>query len=545
MNADRGLPKFTDPLAGQEVYGFATQHFERMRLPGATWEEGNMFYGLTLPNCDMSSATFHDPVWQFGYPDRLHVYERPEERVLADIFYSDAVRRLQAVEQLTLPPEYTTVPNTGALSRFEHIWGSVLFVRQMAAAHGIEGRDAVRLQLRTLLSDIAHTFGSHLGDWIFQGIGGAENQHDLELASYLEATGINSTLRAHGFDPAEVTFPAISDWVEAPQPDLCVDRVDYGLREMNRWNDVIRSSSFTADDFVLTPERMLAIKDQQRARLFAEGYLLLSQEHWSEPTHRFMLDMLLLRTKLFYGEGGAPRSWVFDEKGLLDLHQVHPRDLMYVTDPAQLEAYALPNLSGHILEAIMKSVARYRRQYVWPGRRERIGQYMRQFCDAAAYDEVMRKGGHVPLESPIFNSYLDEYPKTLPGGFVILDAAVAEATKNELSVDIPQPPLKTRQVDPLVQTATGFVRLSTLDPSFALRLTEHAEILKKPKVARLMIADPHVLQAVRLMFANVEAHWQRRLQASRRLSAQELNNLVSVSASEVLGGYPFMSFIDY
>jgi hypothetical protein len=93
----------------------------------------------------MEEAVFDDPVWQFGSPENLRLGEKLEDDVLLSIFYSDAIRRLQAVEQLTLPPEYTTIPNTGAFSRFEHIWGSVLFVRQMAAQQGIEGQEAMRL----------------------------------------------------------------------------------------------------------------------------------------------------------------------------------------------------------------------------------------------------------------------------------------------------------------------------------------------------------------------------------------------------------------
>ncbi len=544
MSPEGNAPSFADRPAEEALYGFGgTRHLDTDRLPGTTWEAGNMFQNLILPNCDMDQAVFQDPVWQFGAPGRLYVHEEPEQKVLGELFYSDAVRRLQAVEQLTLPPEYTTIPNTGAFSRFEHIWGSALFVRQIAAVHGLEDRETVRLQLRTVVSDIAHTYGSHLGDWMFQGVGGAENQHDLELWSYLEITGINDMLRSHGFDPAEVIFPDGIDWIEAPQPDLCVDRVDYGLREMNRWNEIIRNSMFSADDFTLTPEHMLAMKDQQRARLFSEGFLLLSQEHWSEPTHRFLIGMLMLRTKLFYGEGGAPRSWVCNETEPVDLHTIHPRDLMYVTDPAQLDAYALPNLNGHILEAVMKSVAQYRRQYVWPGRHERITHYMHQFYDTEAYNKLLARGRYTPLNSPAFDSCLDEYPPTLPGSLAILDAQEAKATANDYSLDIPQLPFKTRQIDPLVQTRTGFERLSTVDPSYGQRLREHAHALQQPTVARLMIADPRIRQTIKQMIEHTENHWQRRLQTSRRMTPDELRSLVSGSARQIFGSYPFMTFI--
>lgn len=503
---------------------------------------------LWMPNCDLETAVVTDRVWQNGMPDRLRVFDKPEDRVLQEIFYNDAIRRLQAIEQLTLPPQYTTVPNTGAFSRFEHIWGSVLFVRQMAEKHSITGKDAVRLQLRTLVSDVAHTYGSHLGDWMFQGVGGAENQHDLELKDYLETVGINDILRKHGFQPEEVIFPDVQDWVEADTPDLCVDRVDYGLREMNRWNSAVREQAFSAEDFTITPDGMLAMTDQRRARIFAEGFLLLSQEHWSEPTHRFMLDMLILRTKLFYGEGRAPRTWVFEplpKLGLVPLHEIHPRDLMYVTDPAQEQTYAMPDLGGHTLQAIMSSIAKYRRQYVWPGREQRIYHYMQQYTDGQAYAEVARSGTYKPLEHDDFGSFRDEYPATLPSGFAILDADQAETTRNSMCLDFPQPPFKYRRIDPLVRTTGSFNRLSELDPSYADRLAEHKRTLLAPKVARLAIADPKSLDLMRSIADNVESNWRQRLAESRRMTPEELRSLVSVSAREIYGTYPFMTFFHF
>jgi hypothetical protein len=196
-------------------------------LPGASWESGNMFEYHQMPNFNMEDAVFNDVnAWGFGNPGSLHVRELPN-KVFTEIFYSDVARRLLAIEQLTTPPQYSTIPNTGAFARAEHVWGSVLFTQQMCIKHKIDDETAAKYMARTLTSDLAHTTGSHLGDWIFQGIGGAEDQHDQELMEYLEATGVATMLRRNNIEPAEVVFPEVNDWVVASQPDLCVDRVDY------------------------------------------------------------------------------------------------------------------------------------------------------------------------------------------------------------------------------------------------------------------------------------------------------------------------------
>jgi hypothetical protein len=511
------------------------------------WEEGNIFNYrvMWMPNCNMETAVFDDKVWNRSNLNKLRIRDLPDNQLFAEIFYSDPIRRLQAVEQLTLPPQYSTIPNTAGFSRFEHVWGSVLFVKEIAAKHNIEGRELTNYMLRTLVSDVAHTFGSHLGDWAFQNIGGSEDLHDKELQAYLEATGINDILRKHGIEPEDVIFPDISDFVEAPQPDLNTDRVDYGLREMNRWNQAIYLERFDIDDFTLTPERMLAMKDQRRARIFSEGYLQLPLQNWSEPTHRFMIDMTLARMKLFYAEGGTPNDWVFDpsnQSRLLPLHEIHPRDLMYVTDVAQLAAYTMPSLGGHTLESIMKSVAQYHRQYVWPGKENRLQQYMGQFIQD--YEAVVRNG-HKPLHHEDFSDFRTEYPPTVPNGFAILDADYAEATKNDAAIDFPQPPFKMRKIDPLVQTATGeFKRLSELDPSYASRLVEYENELRAPKVARLSVPDPNTNAMLRELFENIEHYWQSRLESTRRMTPAELRNLVEVSASNIHGTYPFLDYFD-
>jgi hypothetical protein len=215
---------------------------------------------------------------------------------------------------------------------------------------------------------------------------------------------------------------------------------------------------------------------------------------------------------------------------------------MYVTDVAQLAAYTVPSLGGHTLESIMKSVALYHRQYVWPGKANRLQNYMGQFI--YDYDSVLRNG-YKSLHHSDFSDFRTEYPPTVPNGFAILDADYAEDTKNDASIDFPQPPFKMRKIDPLVQSGDSFARLSELDQSYAQRLVEYENELKTPKVARLSIPDPKTNAMLRELFANVEQHWQHRLDTTRRMTPDELKSLVSVSASNIHGNYPFMSFYDY
>ncbi|MFZ1483795.1 MAG: hypothetical protein WAS36_02185 [Candidatus Saccharimonadales bacterium] len=540
MNPEK-IPGFGDERGITDRSMWSPSDYFSEDYGGAGVIEPNMRNFLVrVPNCNMEDGVFNDTVWDNSEPRQLSL-GAINEPALTGLFYSDPIRRLQAVEQLTLPPYYATVPGTGAFSRFEHLWGSVLFVEQLSRKHGISGREKLILQLRTLVSDMAHTTGSHLGDWLFQGVGGKEDQHDLELKQYLGATGVLDLLENNKIDPDEVIFPDKNDWVEADQPDLCVDRVDYGLREMNRWNAVVSMQAFRAEDFEITPDNMLAMTEVNRARIFAEGFLLLSQENWSNPVHRAVLDLFMLRTKIFYARGAAPDMWLFDhdqnKTRLIHLNEIHPRDLMYVTDPGQMQAFARPDLAGHTIEALMTSISRYNRQYVWPAKNERVMSYMQQFTKEA-FDGT----SYIPFNDAMHGSYLDGYPPTLPSGFAILEG---EVEPDEQSINLVQKPFKLRQIDPLVKNGDAYSRLSELQPSYAERLAEHALAQSKTYTARISIPDPRTRSMLKETIESVDEFWDQRLQSGKRLTPVQLRELVRASARDIHGAYPFMSFLSY
>ena len=190
---------------------------------------------LQLPvyELDDNGMQIHDVVWgDCKIGDR-----QPYDSLLMELARSPLFRRLQAVEQLTLPPHFATLPNTTYFSRWQHIWGSLAFVRKMTEGDDrFDDRQRTILELRTLFSDVGQTAFSHLGDWIFQGVQGGENLHDQDLRELLEVFGVDNLLEKYGLTLDETVFPEIDDWVECPSPDLCVDRVDYGLREILRWS---------------------------------------------------------------------------------------------------------------------------------------------------------------------------------------------------------------------------------------------------------------------------------------------------------------------
>lgn len=262
----------------------------------------------------------------------------------ADINYSEmfiellehpAITRLIGIEQLTLPHQYATSPNAARFSRWEHVTGSALFVKQLVEKWNVQNpeneignREKVIYMLRTMLSDVGHTVGSHLGDWI---MGDAEEkEHDEQLKDYIKQNGIADILKRYDISLDEVILTEIDedDFVERSSPFLCIDRVDYAVREIHRTNRYFDDPNkrFTIDDFELVKDGSgkhqlvinnrsttdeldsLATDDESetlaneynkiRALEFAKAYELLPKEDWSEPLQRLQTTVYTKLVKL-------------------------------------------------------------------------------------------------------------------------------------------------------------------------------------------------------------------------------------------------------
>ena len=197
------------------------------------------------------------------------------DAAIMDLLYSDPVQRLALVEQLILPKGIATRPETTDFTRFEHSVGCMLLARRLGGT--------AEQQIRALLHDVAQTAFSHLGDWLKQGMDGDDNHHDLVQKEYMLSFGIDQILAEHGFDFDEVFDPTIADFVERPSPDLCIDRVDYSLREFARWTCPDDVPGLIEE--LRVQDDMIVFTNQMSARIFSENYKKLFWRHWAEVQH--------------------------------------------------------------------------------------------------------------------------------------------------------------------------------------------------------------------------------------------------------------------
>jgi hypothetical protein len=468
----------------------------------------------------------HDPVW-----GDCEIGQEPGDEVLLNMLDNSLVRRTMAIEQLSLDPLTATIPSTTGFSRWEHVWGSVAFVRKMTEDTDMTSRDRLNLQLRTFVSDLGHTAYSHQGDWLFQGMGGPENQHDNELKHLLEVSGIADVLRHHDIQPEEVVANDHEDWIERPSPDLCVDRVDYGAREMQRWLNLDMSmwGMLRPESFILDPSGQLVVADHERALRFAKAYLLLSSEHWSEPVHRLQELFQQHMTKHILADSSTDLIVTLSE----GLEGYHPRDLLYTVDADITREMQFIDTFLNTLRPLSEAIGlAKRRTFEWE-RKDQLASFLRNDTDTFPrplehYSDYGQRLGKVSL---------------LPSNLIVTPVAeqadVSDFGENTYSVDFFLAPFKARQVDPLFYDDSGQVqRLSEADANYRSLAEQQARITRQAYVARLLV-NSEVKLVIEEGIQEAQASWEAAIQRPRMGSERFLRLLHE--AENMAAGYRFIN----
>jgi HD superfamily phosphohydrolase len=514
----RGIENLTDEDIARINYISAGPNHETMFgqfEPDYTIEDV-----LQLPTYEIGDKYMYisDPAW-----GEAIIGDEPHDAVLLELARTPLFRRLQSIEQLTLNQVYATMPNSMYFSRWQHIWGSLVFVRKMTEGReDIGDREKMVLQLRTLLSDVGHTAFSHLGDWMFQGLDGGEDLHDQDLKELLAVGGIEEILQRHGFSLDETVFPETEDWVECPSPDLCVDRVDYGMREILRWgvptipwNMHLRELHDPQSVFEIDEDKQLVVRSKKAAQYFAAGFSILPTEHWSHPVHRLQLQFMQ----------SAVRSSVIMRA---EEEDIHPREALYAVDQ---------NFYSHFhtwemlhLQNTMKETGKTQRRIFTQARRADLNKIFSGIVDDGwTFPEFPD-----PLKSYTWQS--EEFGEPYPPNIVIEETTekptdMVQATERGLEVYLPA--LKARAVDPYVRIENGEKkRLSEIDPSYEKYLAgQRKQMAKAYKATVLMRPDI----ATRIVKRNQEDEKDWALMLRRKRSSAALKRVVGFAEFEGAG----------
>lgn len=220
--------------------------------------------------------------------------------VLIDLIDSSPVQRLKRINQLGMPDEFYHVPN---FSRYDHCVGVMLLLEHLGASEAE--------QVAGLLHDVSHMAFSHLYDWVVDDYtkpGGTESRQDDGHVDFIRQSEIPEVLVRHGMNVDRVADYHHFGLLERDSPDLCVDGIDYSLRE---FPTEVAKTIFSGLTVV---EGQVVCQDLETAALFGRAYLKLQTEHWGgyEATARYHQFSSALRMALVSGEV-TPEDFLVDD----------------------------------------------------------------------------------------------------------------------------------------------------------------------------------------------------------------------------------------
>jgi HD superfamily phosphohydrolase len=199
--------------------------------------------------------------------DRVYGEHRLTDHALIDLLGSKPVQRLKGIAQFGVPNEWYHLEG---FTRYEHSVGVMLLLDRMDAG--------LKEKIAGLLHDVSHTAFSHVIDWVY----GNEKNEDFQdkiLAKFMDSPDIKNVLEMYGYDSRDFHDLAKFTLLEQEIPDLCVDRVDYLLREMKFNGQAIEVEAFLKS--LVNVDGRIYVKGEKAALALAREYIRHQQEHWA------------------------------------------------------------------------------------------------------------------------------------------------------------------------------------------------------------------------------------------------------------------------
>jgi len=204
------------------------------------------------------------------------------EQVLVELINSKALQRLKKIQQYGFPQEYYIFPG---YTRYDHSLGVMIILKKVGAS--------LEEQVAGLIHDVSHTAFSHVIDWVY-GSGEVEDYQDKVHKQIISNSDIPKILSRFKIDWKKVSHVEDYHLLEKEIPDLCVDRIDYALREIYCWVDQEFPKKALNDLMVFDGKIVFGSKDL--AKEFGINFLKLQSEHWGEADtvlrYRLFADLL-------------------------------------------------------------------------------------------------------------------------------------------------------------------------------------------------------------------------------------------------------------
>jgi uncharacterized protein len=231
--------------------------------------------------------------------DRVYGRCNITEQVLIELIGSRPVQRLKGINQAGAS-QYA-LPNKD-ISRYEHSVGVMLLLQRLGAS--------VEEQIAGLLHDIPHTAFSHVIDFVYN-----DEKHEFHERFHqkiLLSSEIPAILEKHGLFAKAFLDEKRFTLLEMDLPDLCADRIDYALRDMAAYDGSGKNAAIYVDCFTAR-DGQIFIKDGETAFRFANDYLRMDLQSWSNPKEIALFQILADAIRIALDEGIMTQEDLFGD----------------------------------------------------------------------------------------------------------------------------------------------------------------------------------------------------------------------------------------
>ncbi len=198
--------------------------------------------------------------------DNVYGLERIQDKVLIELINSKPIQRLKGIKQAGITGH---ILKDRDYTRYDHSVGVMIFLRRKQAS--------LEEQIAGLLHDVSHTAFSHVVDFVYKCK--EHNYHELFYEKIIKSSEIPQILEKHGFNLTRLLNENNFHLLEREIPDLCADRIDYTLRDLNgfytngKLDNFIRSLINKNNEFIFS--------DLETAKEFAFNFINLDEKIWA------------------------------------------------------------------------------------------------------------------------------------------------------------------------------------------------------------------------------------------------------------------------
>ncbi len=195
-----------------------------------------------------------------------------KEKVLIELIKTPAIQRLKKIRQQGLPKEW----HYGVeFTRYDHSIGVMILLDKLGAP--------LKERIAGLLHDVSHMAFSHVYDYLIKNYN--ESHGDDEFFKYLQKNKkIQNTLIKYGYSIEEFKDLEVFKLLERHSPDLCADRIDYTLRELEAFKEDKKKINNIINDFIIINNEII-FKTKKSAKDFYNLYDYFQANHWGGIKH--------------------------------------------------------------------------------------------------------------------------------------------------------------------------------------------------------------------------------------------------------------------